>query len=41
MEPIVKYLEAWELLEDELQAHQIRIKLTQYNMISGQLYIRL
>ena len=37
MEPIIKYLEARELPEDELQAHHIRINFARYNMIGDQL----
>ena len=40
MESIFKYLDAEELPDDELQAHQIRIKSAQYSMIEGQLYRR-
>lgn len=40
MEPIIKYLKARELLEDELQALQIRIKSARYSIIEDQLYKR-
>ena len=38
MESIFKYLDGGELPNDELQAHQIKIKSAQYSMIGGQLY---
>lgn len=40
MEPIIKYLEIRGPLEDELQAHQIKIKSARYSMIRDQLYKR-
>ena len=40
MEPIIKYLEIGELLEDELQAHQLKINFARYSMIEDQLYRR-
>ena len=40
MEPIIKYLEIGELLQDELQAHQLKINFARYSMIEDQLYRR-